>query len=286
MTSVTHHRPHRRRPHLHRSSDALFGAYWPDRAPARRVLVGAAALSGLLAGLIVPFRDPGLGTAFVLWVCGGTVLLASPHVREPFTAACGALGVLLVVPVLLLDAGWIVTLCVLAGIVVLLVGVTDGRTVPGFVLAGIAWPLASLRGLPWLGRTLAHRRRCTAAPRRWRGPLSGRCSAWSCSACCSPPPTRCWRHGRARSCRTRTSTTSSPAFFVRVVFTGVVLAAAYLSLNPPRTEPFADRRPARCGSATSGWCRCCSSTGCSSSSSWLRRPSSSAATTTSSARPG
>ena len=34
-------------------------------------------------------------------------------------------------------------------------GVTRARTLPGFVLAGLAWPLSALRGLPWLGRTLA-----------------------------------------------------------------------------------------------------------------------------------
>ncbi len=53
------------------------------------------------------------------------------------------------------------------------------------------------------------------------------------------------------------------AFVAGFVF-AVVLAAAYLSLNPPRTEPFADRETGRpSGTATSGWCPCCWSTRCS-----------------------
>jgi hypothetical protein len=33
-------------------------------------------------------------------------------------------------------------------------GLANGRTLPTFVLVGIAWPLAGLRGLPWLGRSV------------------------------------------------------------------------------------------------------------------------------------
>ena len=52
------------------------------------------------------------------------------------------------------DAEWIAVLCLLAGGGLLRGRPGRGRTVPAFVLAGVAWPLAGLRGLPWLGRSL------------------------------------------------------------------------------------------------------------------------------------
>ena len=45
------------------------------------------------------------------------------------------------------------SLCLLAGAAVCLCGRHRSRTLSGFVLSGLAWPLAGLRGLPWLGRT-------------------------------------------------------------------------------------------------------------------------------------
>ena len=220
--------------------DALFGTFWPDGGAARRMVVGGAAAAGLLAALIVPFRDPGLGTAIVLWVCGGTVLLSSPHLREPFTAACGVLGVLLVVPVPLLDAGWICTLCVLAGVVVLLVGVTRSRTVPGFVLAGLAWPLASLRGLPWLGRTLR------TLGVRGSTTAMARTAAWSILGVVVFGLLFISADALVASWAGAVLPDWDVDAFVARGFIGgfvfaVVLAAAYLSLNPPRTEPYADR---------------------------------------------
>ena len=179
----------------------------------------------------------------MLWACGGTVLLASPHLREPFTATCGALGVLLVVPVVLLDAGWIVTLCVLAGIVVLLVGVTRGRTVPGFLLAGLAWPLASLRGLPWFGRTLR------TLGVRGNTTAMARTAAWSVLGVVvfgllfisADALVASWAGAILPDWEIDAFVTRG--FIAGFVF-AVVLAAAYLSLNPPRTEPFADRETA------------------------------------------
>ena len=52
------------------------------------------------------------------------------------------------------QADWIVVPCLLAGAAVCVTGLANGRTLPTFVLVGIAWPLAGLRGLPWLGRSV------------------------------------------------------------------------------------------------------------------------------------
>ena len=47
--------------------DAVFGVLWPDqRRGGRPRLVGAALGVGLLAAIVVPFRDLGVGTFLVL----------------------------------------------------------------------------------------------------------------------------------------------------------------------------------------------------------------------------
>ena len=220
--------------------DGIFGSFWPDTSPARRSVVVGAAVAGVLAGAIVPYRDGGIGYAVVLWACGLAVLLSSPHLREPFTLACGVLGTMLVLPVVLLDAAWIATLCVLAGIVVLIVGVTRGRSALGFVLAGICWPLSSLRGLPWFGRTLR------AFGVHGNTTALARTLAWSILAVLVFGLLFVSADALVASWVNAVLPDWNPDTFVTRGFIGgfvfaVVLAAAYLSLNPPRTEPFAGR---------------------------------------------
>jgi len=134
--------------------DPLFGRHWPDTPGGRRDVVVAAAGVGLLGGVLLPERDAGLALFLVLAAAGGTVWWAAKHRRDPFTVTCGVLAGLCTLPVLLLDAGWIASLCVLAGTACMVAGVTRGRRLPEFVVAGFAWPLSGLRGLPWLGRSL------------------------------------------------------------------------------------------------------------------------------------
>jgi signal transduction histidine kinase len=135
--------------------DTLFGRFWPDAGVPGNVRAVLACLGvGLLAGIVLPFRDHGIGTLVVLLAAGGVILAFSVNRRSPFTMACAVLCVLLAATVVVRDAEWIVFLCVLAGGAICLAGVVNGRTVPAFVLAGFAWPLAGLRGLPWLGRSL------------------------------------------------------------------------------------------------------------------------------------
>ena len=133
--------------------DTLFGRFWPDTGVPGNVRAVLCSLGvGLLAGTVLPFRELGLGWFAVLLAAGGVVLGFSAHRRSPFTLACAALCVLLAATVVVRDAEWIVILCLLAGAAVCVAGVVNGRTLSSFVLAGIAWPLAGLRGLPWLGR--------------------------------------------------------------------------------------------------------------------------------------
>ncbi|HZG97697.1 MAG TPA: DUF4153 domain-containing protein [Nocardioidaceae bacterium] len=135
--------------------DTVFGRLWPDNGVPGSVPAVACSLAvGLLAGIVLPFRDHGLGTCAVLLAAGGVILGFSVNRRSPFTLACAALCVLLAATVVVRDAEWIVVLCVMAGGVLCMVGLVNGRTLPGFVLGCMAWPLAGLRGAPWLGRSL------------------------------------------------------------------------------------------------------------------------------------
>uniref|UniRef100_UPI0015FFB79D DUF4153 domain-containing protein n=1 Tax=Nocardioides pelophilus TaxID=2172019 RepID=UPI0015FFB79D len=136
-------------------TDATFGDFWPERSlPGDvRVLLGAVGV-GVLAGIVLPYRDLGLGVFVVLLAAGGLLLAASRHRRDPFTLTCAALCLALAAVVVVRDAEWIAVLCLLAGAGLCAVGLVRGRTVPAFVVSLVAWPLAGLRGLPWLGRTL------------------------------------------------------------------------------------------------------------------------------------
>ncbi|MGI8645283.1 MAG: DUF4153 domain-containing protein, partial [Nocardioides sp.] len=220
--------------------DSFFGSFWPDAARGRRAVVGAAAATGLLAALVVPFRDPGLGWASVLLAAGGTVLFSCPHLREPFTLLCGVLAGLLVLPVVLLDAGWIATLCVLAGAAVLIVGVTRGRSVAGFVLAGVAWPLAGIRGLPWLGRTLR------GLGGHGNAPALARTALWSLLGVVVFGLLFVSADVLVAHWVRAVLPDWNPDSFVLRLFlalgvAGVVLAAAYLALTPPDVERLSGR---------------------------------------------
>ena len=135
--------------------DALFGRFWPETGvPGSARAVLAALAVGVLAAVVFPDRGLGIGTFLVLLAAGGAVLAAAVRPWTPFTLACSALCVPLAATAFVRDAEWIVVLCVLAGAAVFVAGLVNGRTLQGFVLGWVAWPLACLRCLPWFGRSL------------------------------------------------------------------------------------------------------------------------------------
>ncbi|HET7532681.1 MAG TPA: DUF4173 domain-containing protein [Nocardioidaceae bacterium] len=135
--------------------DSLFGELWPDRAtPGRPQLVGAAAAVGVLAAALVPYREHGLAMFLALGALLGVVAAADRQLRSPSHLAALGLGVLLTATLLVRDAGWIVVLCLLAAFALGAAMLAGGRSVPGLLASAAAVPLASLRGLPWLGRSL------------------------------------------------------------------------------------------------------------------------------------
>ncbi|HSP60530.1 MAG TPA: DUF4153 domain-containing protein, partial [Ornithinimicrobium sp.] len=217
--------------------DSLFGRFWPEvglRGDVRAVLASLAV--GLLAGIVLPFRDHGLGTLLVLLAAGGVVLGLSAHRRSPFTLACAGLCLLLAGTVAVRDAEWIVVLCLLAGGAVCVAGLVDGRTLPAFVLAGLAWPLAGLRGLPWLGRSLS------AVSGLGDRAAALRTVVWSVLGvvvfgllfASADAVFAEWAGAVVPDLRLDTFVLRA---FLTVAVGGMVLAAAYLALNPPAVEP-------------------------------------------------
>jgi hypothetical protein len=133
--------------------DSLFGELWPDTAtPARPRVLAAALVVGLLAAAILPFRDPGVGTTLVLVAVGSVAYAVSR--RTAFATLCFGLGTGLVSLFTLRDAEWICVLGLVAAGALGCVALVGSRSVPGILASGLAPPLAALRGLPWLGRTV------------------------------------------------------------------------------------------------------------------------------------
>lgn len=216
--------------------DLLFGRFWPDdgRKGDLRFLLASLAV-GLLAAFVFPERNLGLGTTIVLLAAGAAVLAGARHRRDPFTLACAALCVPLAAVPMVRDAEWIAVLCMLAGAALCIIGLVRGRTLPGFLLAGVAWPLAALRGLPWLGRGVR------AVTGSGATPAVLRTAVWSALGllvfgllfASADALFAEWVSFLVPDLRADTFVLRA---FLTVAVGGVVLAAAYVGLNPPRVE--------------------------------------------------
>jgi two-component system, OmpR family, sensor histidine kinase BaeS len=222
-------------------SDDLFGSFWPDRGvPARRALLLGALGVGLLAAVVLPYRDAGLGTFFVLLAGGIVVMTASARGSDLFTRVCAGICVLLAANTVLRDADWVIALSVVTGAVVTVCGVTGARTLSGFVLSGLSGPLAGLRGLPWLGRTLV----ALTGGGSW--PALLRTVVWSVVGllvfgllfASADALFAEWADALVPDLELESFVLRA---FIGVAVGGVVLAAAYLALNPPRVDPSGGR---------------------------------------------
>jgi signal transduction histidine kinase len=217
--------------------DVLFGAFWPEPAlPGRRDLLLASLGVGVMAAVVLPFRAPGLGLFLVLAFAGVVVAWASSAKRDRFTVSCAGLSALLTATVVLRDADWIVVLCVLTGAATMLIGATRGQTMLGFLVAGIAWPLAGLRGMPWLGRS------ARGLAGRGNAPALVRTALWSLLGLAVfgllfASADAMFAHWVDAALPDWTPDTLVGRVFMAVAVGGAVLAAAYVALNPPRVEP-------------------------------------------------
>jgi signal transduction histidine kinase len=216
--------------------DGIFGEFWPERGvPARLWILLASLGVGLLGGIVMPFRDLGLGTFLVLLAAGG-VVLASSRRRDPFTLTCAGLCVLLAATTMIRDAPWITILCLMAGAALCVCTVTGARTPLGFVVSGLAWPLAGLRGLPWLGRTFALLTGLgprAAVLRTVVLSLIGLLVFGALFASADALVAEWW----SDILPDLSLGTAVLRAFLTVAVGGAVLAAAYVALNPPKVDP-------------------------------------------------
>lgn len=216
--------------------DDIFGTYWPDSGVAGRfgLFIGAV-VAGLLGGLLIPDRNAGLGTVIVLLAAGGVVMLASEKRRSWFPILCYVLFALLSSVAVLRDAEWLVVLCLLTAIAVILCASTQAKTLLGIVLTGISWPLAGLRGIPWLGRTL------TSVSGKGHGAAVARTTVLSLLGLVifgllfttADAVLGSWVDQFVPDVR---PDTFAARIFMTVFVFGVVLGAAYLAVNPPRID--------------------------------------------------
>lgn len=216
--------------------DDIFGTYWPDSGVAGRfgLFIGAV-VAGLLGGLLIPDRNAGLGTVIVLLAAGGVVMMASEKRRNRFPIVCYVLFALLSSVAVFRDAEWLVVLCLLTAIAVILCASTQAKTLLGIVLTGISWPLAGLRGIPWLGRTL------TSVSGRGHGAAVARTTVLSLLGLVifgllfttADAVLGSWVDQFVPDVR---PDTFAARIFMTVFVFGVVMGAAYLAVNPPRID--------------------------------------------------
>ncbi len=221
-----------------------FGRFWPeDELPARSSILLACIGVGVLAAFVLPERNLGLGTFLVLMAFGATVFYAAKNRKDRFTLTCAGVCVLLAVPTLVRDAEWIVVPCLFIGSIVCMAGLARGRSLPDFVVAAAAWPLAGLRGMPWLGRTL---RSITGSG---NAPAVIRTAIWSLLGltvfgllfASADALFAEWADAVVPDIE---SDLFVARFFVTIAVAGITLAAAYLALNPPAVPLSAGgRRP-------------------------------------------
>ena len=223
--------------------DAVFGRFWPDRAaPHGLRTVVAAAGAGLVAGIALSFTAVGITWTLVALTCGAAALATARRRREPWTLVCAGLAVLLVLPMTLRAAWWVQMLGLVVAAAVFLCGVTGARTLPGILLSGMAWPLASLRGLPWFGRSLR------IAGTGSRTPAVVRTTVWSLLGlgvfgtifASANPVFGSWVDQLVPNLTFNDLV--GRAFLACFVF-AVTLGAAYLALNPADVEVLGGRRP-------------------------------------------
>lgn len=215
-------------------ADELFGSWWPDRVAARPSALLACLAVGLLGAVVLPFAAPHLGATLVLLAAGGVVLWLSPRRREPYVVASALVCVGLALVLVLRDALWVGTLGLLAALVLVPTALVGGRSVAGVLASGLAWPLAGLRGMPWLGR-------CVRAMTGKGGAVAfvrtavvslGLVLVFGLLFASADAVFGQWFDAVVPDIGSRLVL----RIFTGVAVAGIVLAAAYLSLNPPAVD--------------------------------------------------
>lgn len=220
-------------------TDALWGDLWPEREPVGRPRTLAASLAtGLLAAVVVPFRDLGVGTLAVLLAVGTVVLLGGVGRGTSCRRLALGLAIPLVATVALRDAAWVSVLCVLAAAGLVVTALVDARSVAGLLGSVAAVPMAAVRGLPWLGRSM---RAAGRLGDLWRVLRTAVLSAalvtvFGVLFASADRLFAAWLDALLPDLAVDTLALRG---FVLALVAGVTLAASYTALNPPHVERLA-----------------------------------------------
>jgi two-component system sensor histidine kinase BaeS len=213
--------------------DQLFGSLWPEASLAARPRLVVAALGvGLLAALALPGRSLGVGTFVVLMSGCAVVATADRRLLTPYHLTAAVLCTLLISMVFVRDAGWVVALCLLAALAVGTSTLVGSRTLAGIVLAGTAIPLAAVRGMPWLGRsvTLGRPTRAWLPAVRTAAVSSLLVLVFGALFASADALFASWVDAAVPDLSLGTAFVRG---FVTVAFAGLTLTGVYVALNPP-----------------------------------------------------
>ena len=225
--------------------DSLFGDLWPEAglAPQVRLLLVCLGV-GVLSAVLLPYRDIGVALFGVLLLGGVVLWRTTRHRTTRWTALSGLLCVGLASFSVLRAAEWLTVISIMLGVLVLTTALTDAKGFLSLVAGLASWPLAAVRGLPLLGRTVSATSRINVVWPVVRtaaislvalvvfGGLFASGDAVFGSWAQALVPHVAWDGLIFR-------------FFVGFVMGGALLAAGYVALNPPRVDRVAlpDGRP-------------------------------------------
>ncbi|GAA4407291.1 hypothetical protein GCM10023168_23180 [Fodinibacter luteus] len=218
------------------SASSGLGDLWPERdVPPQPLPVLAALGVGTWAALTWPERGIGLAVGLTLFATGLLMWRVARYRRHPWTLLCAGLAAALASVTVLREAGGVVAIAVLVGVVAAASGATRARTLLAVPLSVLAWPLSALRGLPLLGRTVRATGRASVvwpvlrtiglslvALTLFGGLFASGDAVFGAWAEALVPDLE-WDTLIART-------------FVLVLVAGVALTGAYLALNPPRVR--------------------------------------------------
>ena len=286
MSTLTPPAPESRTP-VSPAHDGLT-TYWPDAPRRRPGIVAAAAAAGALAATVLPERALGVGTFLVVAAVVGTVFAAGTTrtSRRRWTsldALDAALVALLLSMLFVRDAEWITLLCLVAALALTAVNSTRAASVLALLGTAAAVPLAAVRGLPWVGRTLKPR----SSVQAWL-PAARTAVLSAVLLLVFVGPVRLCRRvvrlvgggSHARDHLERPASASRPCHVRRRGHAGGGLRGP----GATRSRPAAAAAAHAAATSSSGWPRSWSWTRSSSRSSSRRRPPCSAGTTTCSGR--
>lgn len=219
--------------------DTVFGDLWPEAGLAPQVAVLLSCLGvGVLAALLLPDRDIGLSVSLLLLIGAVVVWRLARRRSSRWFVATSVVGVALMAVPVVRAAEWLTVLAVGLGVLLTTTALTDAKGLLAMAAGALGWPLAALRGLPLLGRTVSATSRVTVLWPVVRtvaislvalvvfGGLFASGDAVFGSWAGALVPDLAW-DGLIN------------ATFVGFMVGGSLLAVCYLALNPPRVERIA-----------------------------------------------